>query len=131
MEITVAFPGGSRVDAHFGSFTVKTDQPQPGGDGSAPTPFQLFMASLATCAGVYVQSFCRMRNIPSEGIRLIQTVERDSKSGMADKINLDIRLPKEFPEQYRSAVIKAAEQCLVKKHLENPPTFNITASTAG
>ena len=97
-----------------------------------PRPlFQLFLASLATCAGVYVQSFCRMRSIPSEGIRLIQTVERDSKSGMANKINLDIRLPKGFPEQYRSAVIKAAEQCLVKKHLENPPSFSITGSTAG
>jgi putative redox protein len=129
MEITVSFPGGARVNAQFGSFTVETDQPQAnGGDNSAPTPFELFLASLATCAGFYVQGFCKTRGIPSEGIRLIQRMERDAASKMATKIMLEIQLPSGFPEQYASAVIRAAESCLVKKHLEKPPAFEITTS---
>jgi len=131
MEITVDFPGGFRVDAHFGSFTVQSDQPKAGGGESvAPTPFELFLASLATCAGYYVLGFCRMRGIPMEGIRLIQKVERDPATRMARKVQLDIQLPPDFPEQYTSAVMRAAESCLVKKHLEQPPAFEIRASVS-
>ncbi len=130
MEMKVDFPGGSRVDAHFGSFTVCTDQPQAGGvPGSAPTPFELFLASLATCAGIYVLGFCKMRGIPSEGIQLIQTVERNQNK-MATRVRLEIQLPEGFPEQYTSAVIRAAESCLVKKHLENPPSFEVVTTKA-
>jgi putative redox protein len=131
MEITVDFPEGARVDAHFGSFTVKTDQPATGGgSGSEPSPFEVFLASLATCAGVYVMGFCKMRGIPTDGIRLIQRVERDPATKMADKISLEIQVPQEFPQQYTSAVIRAAESCLVKKHLEKPPAFETTVTVA-
>ncbi|MGD0101628.1 MAG: OsmC family protein [Acidobacteriota bacterium] len=129
MEMTVDFPGGVRVRAHFGSFVVETDQPKSGGgEESAPTPFELFLASLATCAGVYVLGFCKMRGIPADGIRLVQKVERDPKTKMASKVRLEIQLPPEFPEQYTSAVIRAAESCLVKKHLEHPPSFEIVTT---
>ncbi len=129
MEIAVSFPGGARVDAHFDSFAVATDQPVAfGGESSAPSPFELFLASLATCAGVYVQGFCKMRSIPSEGIRLVQKAERDPSTKMISKISLDIQLPETFPQQYVSAVIRAAESCLVKKHLEKPPAFEVGAS---
>jgi putative redox protein len=115
------------VDAHFGSFTVRTDQPQVGGgEGGAPTPFELFLASLATCAGIYVLGFCKMRGIPTEGIQLIQTAERDQNK-MATRIRLEIQLPEGFPDQYTAAVVRAAEGCLVKKHLENPPAFEVVA----
>ncbi len=131
MEITVDFPGGARVDAHFGAFTVATDQPaDAGGSGSAPSPFEVFLASLATCAGVYVQGFCKMRGIPTDGIRLIQKAERSPETKMVTKIAFDIQLPESFPRQYASAVIRAAESCLVKKHLEKPPTFEIRTSFA-
>jgi ribosomal protein S12 methylthiotransferase accessory factor len=131
MEITVDFPGGTRVDAHFGSFVVQTDQPVAnGGENSAPSPFELFLASLATCAGIYVLGFCRMRGISTDGIRLIQKLERNAATKMASKVLLDIQLPPGFPQQYASAVIRAAESCLVKKHLENPPAFEVTASIA-
>ena len=64
MEMVIDFPGGARVDAHFGPFTVMTDQPsKAGGEDSAPTPFALFLASLGTCAGIYVLGFCRQRNL--------------------------------------------------------------------
>lgn len=127
----VDFPGGARVDAHFGSFTVQTDQQiAAGGENSAPSPFEVFLASLATCAGFYVLGFCKIRGISHEGIRLIQRLERDAASKMVSKILLEIQLPKGFPEQYTAAVIRAAESCLVKKHLEKPPSFEISTSVA-
>lgn len=127
MEIVVDFPGGARVDAHFGQFTVKTDQPpHGGGQSSAPTPFDTFLASIGTCAGIYVLGFCRQRGIATEGIQLVQRMEVDA-TGMVTKILLNIHLPSEFPEKYKAAVIRSAEQCKVKKHFEHPPVFEITA----
>ncbi|MFQ5422255.1 MAG: OsmC family protein [Anaerolineae bacterium] len=126
MDMIIDFPGGARVDAHFGPFTVPTDQlPQ----ASAPTPFATFLASVGTCAGIYVLGFCQQRGIPAEGIRLVQRVEVNPFTRMVDKINLDIQLPPEFPEKYKTAVIRAADQCAVKKHFERPPQIKVTAAT--
>ncbi len=131
MEMTIDFPGGDRVDAHFGPYTVKTDQPpQGGGAGSAATPFATFLASIGTCAGIYVLGFCRQRGIASVGIRIVQRMETDPQTGLVGKISLDIQLPPDFPEKYKAAVIRAADQCKVKKHMEHPPVFDITTSTS-
>jgi len=130
MEMVIDFPGGARVDAHFGPYTVATDQPfQGGGQGSAPTPFAIFLASVGTCAGIYVSGFCRQRGIPTDGIRLVQRLEVNPFNGMVSKILLDIQLPPEFPEKYKTAVIRSADQCAVKKHFENPPQFEIKTTT--
>ena len=130
MEMEITFPGGARVDANFGGFSVKTDQPvQGGGDNSAPTPFATFLASIGTCAGIYVLGFCNQRNIPTEGIKIVQRIHTDRATGMVGQIELDIQLPPDFPEKYKAAVIRSAEQCAVKKHLENPPKFNVVTST--
>jgi len=127
MEMMIDFPGGSKVDAHFGGFTVKTDQPTSGGgDGSAPTPFAMFLSSLGTCAGIYVLGFCRQRGLPTEGIRIIQRSETNRATGMVEKVELEIEVPPTFPEKYRPALIHSAELCAVKKHIENPPKFAIT-----
>jgi putative redox protein len=127
MEMIIDFPGGARVDAHFGPFTVQTDQPPlTGGSAvSAPTPFATFLAALGACAGFYVLSFCQRRGIATEGLRLVQQTETDRDTGMVRLVRLDIELPADFPEHYRAAVIRAAEQCAVKKLLEHPPTFEI------
>ncbi len=126
-QMVIDFPGGARVDAHFGPYTVKTDQsPMGGGEGSAPAPFSLFLASLGTCAGIYVLSFCRQRNLPTEGIRLVQSVDRDPVTHMVSHVSLEIHLPAGFPEKYKDAVIRSAEQCAVKKHLEKPPKIAVT-----
>jgi putative redox protein len=126
MEMIIDFPGGARVDAHFGPYTVHTDQPpQGGGEGSAPTPFATFLAALGTCAGIYVLGFCQRRGIATDGLRLIQHVETEPGTGMVRTVRLDIELPANFPERYREAVIRTAEQCAVKKHLEHPPAFEI------
>ncbi|MGB3715983.1 MAG: OsmC family protein [Candidatus Promineifilaceae bacterium] len=130
MEMVIDFPGGARVDAHFGPYTVRTDQPyQGGGQDSAPTPFATFLASVGTCAGIYVSGFCRQRGISTDGIRLVQRLEVNPLNGMVGKILLDIQLPPDFPEKYKAAVIRSADQCAVKKHFEQPPQFEINATT--
>jgi len=125
MEMIIDFPGGARVDAHFAGQTVKTDQPQPAGQGSAPTPFAVFLASIGTCAGIYVLGFCQSRNIPTDGVRVVQRVDRNMSTGMVSKITLEIQVPPSFPEKYYAALVRSASQCAVKKHLENPPEFDV------
>lgn len=128
MQIEITFPGGDRVDAHFGGFTVPTDQPSPqGGRGSAPSPFALFLTSIATCAGFYVLRFCQERNLPAEGLSMRQRSISDPATGLIGRVELEIGLPPGFPERYRPALIRAAELCAVKKHLEHPPSFQIRA----
>jgi ribosomal protein S12 methylthiotransferase accessory factor len=122
----VTFPGGKRVDAEYGGFTIRTDQSRPGGgEGSAPPPFDLFLASIATCAGIYVKGFCDSRGIPTAGLGLDMHVETDPGSHRVGRLVLEIRLPADFPETHREAVIRAADLCAVKKHILNPPAFEI------
>ena len=123
--MTIDFPGGSRVDAHFDHFTVRTDQPP---DASAPTPFEVFLSSIGTCAGIYVLGFCRQRGLATDGMRIIQHAARDVQTGLVGRISLEIQLPAGFPEKYREAVIQSAQLCAVKKHLEHPPVFDIVTS---
>ena len=131
MDMQVYFPGNLRVDAEYGGFTIKTDQTrEEGGDASAPEPFTLFLASIGTCAGVYVLYFCRERNIDTEGIRLELSFRRNEKTHMIDKIEIRILLPDSFPEKYRDTVVRIAGMCSVKKHMFNPPEFDIRAVPA-
>jgi putative redox protein len=126
MEMIVDFPGGARVDAHFAGFTVPTDQPpQGGGDGSAPTPFMVFLSTIGTCAGIYVLGFCRQRGIPTDGIRLVEQARSDRVTGMVTDVQVTIELPDSFPARYAHAVVRAAEQCAVKKHFEHPPVIRV------
>ena len=123
-EMLVTFPGGSRVDARYKGFTVQTDQPvYAGGEGTAPAPFDLFLASLATCAGYYVLAFCRERGIPTENASLVMRTSKDPETKRIVKISLEILLPPGFPEKYKNAVIKAADSCAVRVHIQNPPAF--------
>ncbi len=126
MEMIIDFPGGSRVDAHFGPFTVQTDQPPV---ASAPTPFAMFLASISTCAGIYVLGFCQQRGISSDGIRIVQRTHNDPLSGMVGKIDLEIQVPPGFPERYLPSLVRSAELCAVKKHLERPPKFEVYTKT--
>jgi ribosomal protein S12 methylthiotransferase accessory factor len=126
MEMEISFPGGARVDASFGDYVVKTDQPVlSGGAGSAPAPFALFLASIGTCAGIYILRFCQQRAIPTDDIRIRQTVVYDPESGMVSEVNLDIVLPPDFPIKYARALIHTANLCAVKQSLEDPPVFSV------
>lgn len=129
MDMEVTFPGGARVDAQFGPFSVVTDQPpQGGGHGEAPSPFDYFLASLATCAGIYVLGFCRKRDLPTGGLKLTQRVQWDQASGMINSVAIEIHVPQDFPEQYLDSLVRSASLCAVKKHIENPPEFQIFTS---
>jgi putative redox protein len=131
VEMIIDFPGGARVDAHFADFVVPTDQPpKAGGDGSAPTPFLTFLSTIGTCAGIYVLGFCRQRGIPTEGIRLVQRLRAEPTTGMVTDVDVTIELPESFPAKYADAVVRAADQCAVKKHFERPPTIRVNSVLA-
>ncbi len=122
-EMEIVFPGGARVDAVANGMVITTNQ-----DGTAPAPFGLFLASIGTCAGIYVLSFCKQRGLPADNIRIIQRMDMNPVTHMIEHIELDIQLPPDFPEQYKEAVVRSAELCAVKKHLENPPAFDVHVS---
>ncbi len=131
MDMVIDFPGGARVDAHFGPYTFPTDQPPSGGGtGSAPTPFLTFLSTIGTCAGIYVLGFCRQRGIPTDGIRLIQRMASNPMTGMVTDVEVTIELPETFPAKYADAVVRAAEQCAVKKHFEQPPAIRVESHIA-
>jgi len=125
-NMDIIFPGGKKVEAHYKGFNIQTDQPKNNsGEGSAPTPFDLFLSSIGTCAGVYVLNFCQERNINTDNIKLTLAIDKDNETGMIGKIEIIINLPADFPEKYKQAVIKTAQLCTVKKHLQNPPVIEI------
>lgn len=126
MEMIIRFPGNKKVSAEFGGYTVMTDQPkEAGGDGSAPAPFDLFLASLGTCAGIFALSFCRKRDLPVDGLEIRQSAEWDDAAHRVSKVTLTITLPKGFPEKYRDALVSTVNLCTVKKHLAAPPAFEV------
>ncbi len=125
-ELKVVFGENDKIDVEYKGFTIKTDQPvRDGGDNSAASPFDLFLASLAACAGYYALSFCRERKIPTEGLAVTMTTERGEVSKMIDKITVEVVPPPGFPEKYRLALIKAVDHCTVKAHILRPPQFEI------
>ena len=125
-DIKVTFPGGKRVDAFYKGFHIETDQPvYQGGEGSAPAPFDLFLVSIATCAGIYVLSFCQNRNISTEDLSLTMLSERNPDTKRIERISIDIHLPAGFPEKYTNAVIKSVNGCAVKIHMQDPPAIEV------
>ncbi len=127
--VEVSFPDGKKIDAKIGEFTINTDQAiANGGDESAPEPFQLFLASIATCAGIYALSFCQSRNIRPDGMALNMECEWDEDKKRYPKMSINLRLPEGFDEKYRKAVVLSMDLCSVKKHMMDPPEFEITTS---
>lgn len=124
MEIT--FPGGVQVNAQFNGFEVATDQPERnGGLNSAPSPFDFFLASLGTCAGFFALRFCQQRELSTEGLRLQLANVRNSETKRLERVEITMQLPTGFPEKYRSAIIRATDQCAVKKALLDPPEIEL------
>jgi len=126
VEITVSFPGNMRATATVGEVTIETDQGvSNGGEGAAPEPFDLFLASIATCAGSYALSFMKARDIDAEGSRIAMTVKRDEDTRLVTELGLTLHLPPGFPEKYRAAVRRAMDKCTVKRCLLDPPTISV------
>jgi len=124
MRIETTFPGGVRVDALVRGFTISSDQPVScGGSGSAPAPFDQFLASLATCAGFYAVQFCRKRGLSTTGLQVALDARRDAETHRLSELRLELTLPDGFPERYRDALVRAVDQCAVKRVIEAPPRF--------
>jgi putative redox protein len=125
----ISFPGGVAVEARLDAMTIRTDQPErQGGGGTAPSPFDLFLASIGTCAGYYALRFCQERQIPSEGLALTMTWERNPATKLVSRVRIEMSLPPGFPEKYRTAILRAADQCAVKKHLAEAPAIELVAA---
>ena len=124
--VELNFPGGKRIDARVGDFTIRTDQSKKrGGEGADPEPFDLFLASLAACAGIYAWNFCQSRDLSTEGIALRMECLRDEKKKMITRIEFNLKLPAGFPEKYRAGMVRAMDLCAVKKHMLEAPEFAI------
>jgi len=126
MKLDIDFPGGKKVDVLYHGFRIQTDQPvEDGGENSAPSPYDIFLSSIASCTGYYVIAFCNRRGISIEGLKMTMVCEKNEETRTIGKIDIAIKLPADFPEKYRNAVVKAAESCGVKKHFVYPPEFSI------
>lgn len=127
MEIT--FDGGKVITAHYEGHAIRTDQPlDNGGGNSAPAPFDLYLASIGTCAGIYVKSFCDNKNLPTEGIRIVENVEWNEETNLPSKISIEIMVPAGFPEKYVPSLVHVANLCKVKKSIASPPGFEVKSS---
>jgi ribosomal protein S12 methylthiotransferase accessory factor len=125
-QLDVVFPGGKRVDIRIRDFEIRTDQSlKNGGEASAPEPFDLFLSSMAACAGIYALRFCESRNLPTEGLKLAMDWDRDDKKPLEARVRYRLTLPTGFPDKYRAGIVKAMELCAVKKHVQTPPQFVI------
>ncbi len=130
-EMKIVLGENLKVEAHYKGFKILTDQPSSdGGDNSAPSPFDLFLASVGACAGYYVKAYCRQRGISEQGIHLTQTMHRDRDSKMISRIEINIVLPPDFPRQHIQSVVRAAEACTVKKHIAAAPGFVLNTTMA-
>ena len=126
MKYDITLGENKKVDAHYRGFTIYSDQSlNDGGDNTAPSPFELFLASIGMCTGFYVSAFCQSRSISADNIKITQTVFRNDATHMVEKVMIDISLPPDFPEKYKAAVIKTAQSCSVIKFLDSPPEIQI------
>ncbi len=124
--LEVSFPGGKRVDVRVGQHVVISDQPvEAGGEDAAPGGFDLFLASIASCAGIYALGFCQARSLSTEGLGVALRYETNPETKLPSKFHLDLTLPPGFPEQYRAAIVRSVENCKVKKTIAAQPAFEV------
>lgn len=129
MSMSINFPGGVTVAANYKGFEVLTDQPEiNGGENKAPSPFDLFLMSLGTCAGFFALRFCQQRQLPTAGMELSVDIDRSPESKRLNRVEITLRLPEGFPEKYRSAIVRATDQCAVKQALLDPPEIVVTTT---
>jgi len=126
MEIKVNFLENRRLEAKFDDFSVVSDQPiRYKGDGSAPGPFDLFLASSALCAAHFIRVYCLARDIPTEKIRLSQNNIVDPEDRYNQIFRIQVELPEDLPEKHRKGILRSAERCTVKRVVQKDPIFRI------
>ncbi|MFB0992386.1 MAG: YcaO-like family protein, partial [Rhodospirillales bacterium] len=128
MEITVNFLDNLRLEAKFDDFTITTDQPvRYKGDGTAPSPFDYFLASSALCAAYFVKLYCLSRDIPTDDIRVSQNNIIDPENRYNQTFQIRVELPSGISERDRLGIIRSADRCTVKKVVQQNPKFEIDA----
>jgi ribosomal protein S12 methylthiotransferase accessory factor len=121
--LTVTIPRNRRVDVAVRGHLIHTDQPlDNGGEDSAPSPFELFLASIGACAGIFVQGFCAKRGIDPSGITITQDPVHRA-DGSLERVDLHVMVPPSFPEKYLTALVAVIDGCSVKKAIAAQPTF--------
>ncbi len=126
MQINVRFLENLRIEAAFDDFTVISDQPiRYKGDGSAPSPFDYFLASSALCAAYFVKVYCVARDIPTEDIKVTQNNIVDPENRYNQTISIEIALPEGISDHDREGILKAMDRCTVKRVIQNNPEFKI------
>ena len=124
-KLTVTFPGGKRVQGEYNGFKVLTDRPvAQGGEGAAPTSYELFLISLATCAGYYAKAFCEERGLNTDGMKVVQFHVQD-ETGKLKAVRLEVHPPADFPKKYISALVNSVQSCKVKRALTSPPQLEV------
>lgn len=131
MEMTIEFGEGKQVNAVFNGFKVCTDQPlDEGGQGTAPEPYALFMASIGTCAGIYALGFCQVRDIDTKNLKMSAYFTKNEKSHLIETARIVIDVPDDFPEKYMAALQRTVQMCTVKRSIADPPEFLIDVTKA-
>ena len=120
----VTFPGNKRVDVSWGEMTVNTDQLKRfGGDETSPQPFDLFFASLASCAGISALAYCTARDLPTEGLAVRLIATRPDGQRRYTRVRIEVTPPVGFPEARVQELLAEAGDCTVKRHVLDPPAF--------
>lgn len=128
MQVNVRYLDNLRLEASFDDYTIMTDQPvRYKGDGTAPSPFDYFLASSALCAGYFVKVYCNARNIPTDDIRIIQNNLVDPDNRYHQDFVIQIELPSTISEKDRQGILAAMERCTVKRVIQNAPKFTINS----
>ncbi|RLC14204.1 MAG: osmotically inducible protein OsmC [Deltaproteobacteria bacterium] len=125
----VTFPGNKKIDVAFNNFKIKTDQAKEnGGDETAPEPFDVFISSLGTCAGIYAKSFCDVRKLSTGNMHLFIDVVFKEGQKLMEQVNITLHVNQDFPEKYIKAIIKSMNGCAVKNQLH--PDIKIETGVA-
>ncbi|HZJ91729.1 MAG TPA: OsmC family protein, partial [Thiopseudomonas sp.] len=126
MEIKVNFLDNLRLEAKFDDFTVVADQPiRYKGEGSAPGPFDYFLASSALCAAYFVKLYCQARDIPTENIRLSQNNIVDPEDRYKQIFKIQVELPSDISDKDRQGILRSIDRCTVKRVVQTGPEFVI------
>jgi ribosomal protein S12 methylthiotransferase accessory factor len=126
MEIKVNFLDNLRIEAKFDDFSIIADQPiRYKGDGSAPSPFDYFLASSAMCAAYFIKVYCNARDIPTDGIRVAQNNIVDPENRYNQIFKIQVEIPEHISERDREGMLRAVDRCTVKKVIQTGPDFQL------
>ncbi len=131
-EVVVTLGTGKRVEARIGRHVIRTDQPiEAGGEDTGPSPYNLFLASIAACAGFFVQRFCDSRGLATEGVRIVERTVADPDTRKLSRVEITVETPPSFPAKYRDAMVRAVDSCSVKRAIQAQPEITCTVGESG